>query len=714
MTASSSSSASGGFNSSTWTSDTDGTFILEGHNVKEVPIEIFCKFLLDFDVTDVCGQPFELNQRAFVAILALRKANDLNASMCNVLNRITNLYNSATPIKFVDHSHSALLHHPEKSTTAQPLLIAVPNCIATSWSRDVKARSKRRSDLAGQAAIAWHHVLATVLIADERQPIDQMVEFLGALNQARPDLPGCFSLTATRHACRLWWGDAAGVYISPSLHWNHPATATHLLKFVHRLSCPVATDPTMCLEAMNQSPATYGRRPTWLVCDRVGGVYRAEQVIAVGRPWTRKNWTVSATEYRRPGSDSFAPCSRVVIKDSFPLVDNEGLTEHAILEHLHSVGPVAGVSLPMSSFLVTDGVAYVRNLDIPGYTVDNRRKHRMVLSGHGQDLYQCPSVLHFLTAMYDALEVHRFAHEQHNVLHREVSLRNILYDESSSSKAPPGSKFASEILAHKYPASRLLQGPACVLIDFDNAIWEGHSPEAPQRQSVGTPAFIARAVSESFSQEISVLPRRPPVLDGNARECYLYAFGPERYEAGSALFKSSKVVDGPASPERAVHSPHHDAESFFWVIFHFLLTALPRGASKDDEQDTKRANELVQLLEFNKIGGEIDLRGLILHRSAATWASVLHPGLRSLGTFIYALTSAVEPYFELVEPAPPPYHLHVTMQRILLREMCRLLDTDVLPLDTRERRAIPSRYNSLLCGQTPAGGRLAEERFGGP
>ncbi|EJD48057.1 hypothetical protein AURDEDRAFT_183781 [Auricularia subglabra TFB-10046 SS5] len=698
MSQSSSSSASSS-NSSTWTYDTDRTSILEAYKVDEVSLDSFCKSLLNFDVTDACGRPFELNQRAVVAISALSKAKDLAASTCNVLNRIINLYDSscrpatATTVKFVDHSRSPLLHHPEKATTARPQLIAVPNCIAASWTRDVKARSKRRANPTGPA-IAWHHVLATVLVSDERQPIDQMVEFLGALNQARPDLPGCIALTAMRQACRLWWSDAAGIYVTPSLHWDDPATATYLLKFVYRLNHPLTIDATVSLEPVEQSPIPYDRRPVWLVRDHVGGVYRAEHVIAVGKPWTRKNWVVAATEYLPPDGGLFGPCSRVVIKDSFPLVDGEDYAEDAILEHLHADGRFSGVSSPISSFVVTDGAAHIRSVELPDSTVKSRRKHRLILRGDGLHLHQCPSVLRFLMAMYDALEVLRHAHERRQVLHRDISIRNIIYNESPSPQVQAVCKFAKDILAHKYPASRLPQGPACAVIDFDNAIREGHSPESAQRQTVGTPAFIARSVSREFSQGTSYVPQTFPELFGGAKDCYLHAFGREQYEANTAMYKSREVVGGPAAPERAMHGPRHDAESCFWVIVHVLTTSLPHGASRD-EKNNRRAKEVIEILETNRIGDMHDARPCIFNMDPALWAKVLHPGLRSLARFMYSLSCVVQPCFELMEPPPPAYHLHEAMQRLILQELCRLLDTGELPLDVSHRRAIDSHFNDL-------------------
>ncbi|EJD48074.1 hypothetical protein AURDEDRAFT_163043 [Auricularia subglabra TFB-10046 SS5] len=636
-----------------------------------------------------------------------------------MLNRIVNLYESsccpgaATRVKFVEHSQAALLHHPEKVsvTPAKPHLIAVVEPIASSYNRDLKASSKRCAS-ADPPAIAWHHVLAGVLVNDdnnERQPVDQMIDFLGALNQARPDLPGCFSVTATRAACRLWWSDAAGIYATPRLPWADPATPGRLLNFVYRLHHPLVVDSTISLESMTQR-SDYDQKPVWHVGDGLGGVYRAEHVIAVGKAWTRKNWVVAATEHRSGEAESFMPCSRVIIKDSFPLIENEGFVEDAILDHLHDAGVMPGICLPDSSFLVANDGDHIRSIEVPGSTAGVRRKHRLVMPGDGEDLYQCPSVLRFLMIMYDVQEVLRCAHERRGVLHRDISLRNVLHSSSATQQSYPGCKFASEILAHKYPALSDSHGPACVLIDFDNATYEGRSPEFAKRQCVGTPAFVARNVSRGFGLTASCSPEPIPELVGTAKECYLLAFGQEHYDNCIALLDASHGKRGPAPPERAVHRPHHDAESCYWVTVHFLLTALPHGADEDDL--VKLAEEVIQIMERNSFGSYMDLRNNVASITSGLWAQYLHPSLRCLDGFLATLSEAVSPLFDLFEPPPPPYHLHEAMQHIL-QEACRLLDSGPLPLDTRVRRSFHSHFNALPSALRSHSGGPSRKRSAG-
>ena len=211
-------------------------------------------------------------------------------------------------------------------------------------------------------------------------------------------------MTATRDACRLWWSDAAGIYTTPRLPWSDPATASRLLNLVYRLHHPLAADSTIWPESVTQRLAVYDRRPVWIIEDGSGGAYRAEHIIAVGKPWTRKNWIAAATEHRSADTQSFAPCPRVIIKDSFPLIDNEGFAEGAILDHLHSSGAIPGISAPISSFIVDNDGEHIRSIQVPDSGPSARRKHRLIMHGDGEDLYRSPSVLSFLMTMYDVLE----------------------------------------------------------------------------------------------------------------------------------------------------------------------------------------------------------------------------------------------------------------------------------------------------------------------
>ncbi|EJD48072.1 hypothetical protein AURDEDRAFT_123214 [Auricularia subglabra TFB-10046 SS5] len=236
-------------------------------------------------------------------------------------------------------------------------------------------------------------------------------------------------------------------------------------------------------------------------------------------------------------------------------------------------------------------------------------------------------------------------------------------------------------------------GPACILIDFDAAFWEGHSPESAKRKAVGTPPFVARNVCKFFgiSSTSAALPF--PQLVGSAKECYIHAFGQQRYDDVSAISISPNLKVPQKRSKQATHRPHHDAESCYFLTVHFLLTALPQGA--DMHNDNTKADSLIDIIEQNYFGDFMDSRRDLFELRPSEWAEYLHPELCSLGGFLEALGATVRPIFDLFDPPPPPYYVHEVMQRVLLQEACRLLDTDVLLLNVRARRKLHSIYDRL-------------------
>lgn len=187
-----------------------------------------------------------------------------------------------------------------------------------------------------------------------------------------------------------------------------------------------------------------------------------------------------------------------------------------------------------------------------------------------------------------------------------------------------------------------------------------------------------------------------PVLTGTARRCYERVFGTDCYTTACRMHDYDELnVDGDVRFDRAHFSPRHDAESCFWVIMHFLLMALPTGMDPADD-DTHDAECLRKALETHKIGSYLDNREYTFCVRNASWSRFLHRSLQSFGPLVESLVSVVQPVYEFCEPEPPEHHLHEAMQRILLQEICRVLDEDAnIALDPQRRRALNSLYAAL-------------------
>ncbi|KZV79834.1 hypothetical protein EXIGLDRAFT_448014 [Exidia glandulosa HHB12029] len=502
MSSSSHSSSSSYYNSSASSStssqlsdNTHATSILEGHVPPEVPLAVFDKIIFGTGPLQLDQLADKLSERYATFARDVAESTNTVSDLMHMLNGISKLYQehyglaSNQRVEFVEHSHAPLLHHPRKSTSMRPPLIAVSSRVAHSY------RSCRPEDSESNA-IAWHHVLAAVYTngsAEDCHPIDRCASFLGALNQARPDMPGSLALTTTRRASCFLWSDAADVYSSHPTAWADSTTLAYLLRFVHRLYEPLAVDGTVKLDrpsydlagVSRAEPPQHCREPVWLVGDDKGVEYRIAAVLDVGRPWTHRNWVAVSTQCRAPGVEDFVDCPRKVVKDCWSKITSEDIAESAILEHIHADGDFPGVCRVLSSFLVPghEGAEGLQSVRFPDLRVEGRRKHRMVLDGAGKDLYTCASILEFLMVMYDVIEVLRRLHEHRGVLHRDISIRNVLLAPDNAG-GQGDSKTIRDILAYKYPAVRAEQGPRCVLIDFDNAFWKGKMSDSSLQSAV--------------------------------------------------------------------------------------------------------------------------------------------------------------------------------------------------------------------------------------
>lgn len=642
------------------------------------------------------------------------------ASVCNLLNLMSKAYLESCgdperlPIAFLDHSDQFLSHHPNQSNRLLPRVIAVPEPVSKSWYADgqsMRTRAAVRDNRPPKrSGIAWHHVLSVILVdhaIEFQELLNMALDGVASLNQARPDLAGCFGLTITRSSCRLWWSDAAGVYTTPDLSWSDPDTLRALLGYVDRLYNPLVLDASIRLADIRPTPPAplHSGRPVWLVSDATGGAYWGDRVVYVGPPWSKRSWIVSAERYKPPGGSTFAPCAPVIIKDSFPPLHFPDSDENAILERIHAGGRFPGVSFPVACFDLSgrDDHAHVV---LHGSGLPRRRKCRVILEDGGEDLYRCRSILHFLMVMYDAIEVLRQLHQSHGVLHGDISLRNILCSTSPVHDPPqPGSPaFIRHVLSSKY--SNVVcasSAPACVLIDFDNAFCEGISPEPLRSAATGTAPFVASVLTSRFRKDETLHPPRIRSLEGSAKDCYVQTHGQEQYDMLSSLHDGlSTEAHTCIPPDRAVRAPRHDVESCCWLMQHFFSTALPAGRAREDKS-TSHAQRVCNTLETHQIDSVIDLRRVVVKMRAEEWASVVHPRFASFGPFLGSLSTLIDNVYELLEPALHPYHLHEAVQRLLLQEICRLLDADDhYELDIRQRRKIRSAFNQPLSAKSPA------------
>jgi hypothetical protein len=208
--------------------------------------------------------------------------------------------------------------------------------------------------------------------------------------------------------------------------------------------------------------------------------------------------------------------------------------------------------------------------------------------------------------------------------------------------------------------------------------------------------FIARAVSAGYPIWDGDIPPMPHLEPGSKpHKAYIEIFGENRYE-------SFKIAHGevPRDPKirttKTIHHPRHDAESVYWILVVFLLSALPKDAGEvDDNLDD--FSDAYWDLHKSQIGGKYDRRDQVLNLLIRAPEALLHNGLSSLSSFMIEMSEIVKPDYAYIQEKPPVAHLHEAMQRLLLIQIC---DMDDNPLELNTKRARVPKQNETV-GVTP-------------
>lgn len=183
--------------------------------------------------------------------------------------------------------------------------------------------------------------------------------------------------------------------------------------------------------------------------------------------------------------------------------------------------------------------------------------------------------------------------------------------------------------------------------------------------------FMARAVSAGQAGKWRLRDDPIPELcpESRARTFYNECFGPALYadlsnlQSGVMVLPTSET-DAPANLHRAAH----DVESCFFVIVVFLLLALPEGFGPEDD-NTDSVAGIWALFNHHK-PGSTDSR--FSNLIGGDWRHWLHPGLVSLRVFLAKLSEQVYPEYLYMVPPPEEEHLHESLQRLLLQQICEM------------------------------------------
>ncbi|KAH6912524.1 hypothetical protein BKA70DRAFT_1144384 [Coprinopsis sp. MPI-PUGE-AT-0042] len=266
------------------------------------------------------------------------------------------------------------------------------------------------------------------------------------------------------------------------------------------------------------------------------------------------------------------------------------------LDHSHALGQVPGV------------VAFVYAKRTPSILAKGREDVCLGLKMQGLPFMSIKTPKRMLEVAYDILEVTRYLYTERSVLHRDISSGNALAapevgSEESSTLSPKeegnedkktNAKFITALLS----GGTLPNVPRALLIDFNRSqIQEGDSSSKQcGRDRTGTPLYMARAVQDGSPVE---LPSSANLVIPMPKPLALYQkLLPERCERFQTCETSTYTLQrglddarvGFEAPKGFAHALHHEAESTFWVMFHWAISAQP-GAEEDSPQDIQDTEE---------------------------------------------------------------------------------------------------------------------------
>ncbi|KAI0657469.1 hypothetical protein C8Q70DRAFT_889273, partial [Cubamyces menziesii] len=569
-----------------------------------------------------------------------------------------------------------------------------------------------------------YHRVETIIEAktehDRAKARPQAASYIYHMLQGHPDRPAYYGLSVTPKYFQVLYGSPTGLVSSELTPWTEVGK---LCAYIYSLYDPPAGHILHDRTVTWQEPrATLFGRPSWTITttrpsradpssdDPESGeddvyVYRGAELIFLGYPFGRR------TTIFRVRREGYPP---VIIKEYF-LGSGRRFEESDLLAQIHARGFVPGVVRAVTAETVqSDGDAIVfRNAS----TSETRTKRRIVMVDAGVDLEYAKSVNDLLKVAYDALEIHRAVARHRRVLHRDMSLFNILmYPTSCECDEGEWCDFLPPLIDEVLTGERLpddKRKPSALVIDFD------HSAELDVTENTvevfeelqfrtGTPMYIARAVvvlAELPSSAFAVEFEKMPALSAKARALYIKAHGEERYTQycddpnGNTYHGGTRphvsAVDALielANKTVFYHRWRYDAESVFWTLYSVLLRVLPLNAvdtAKTASRLKKNWTDFKShtIPDVDDTEGYNDNRMRLFTGGKLVFKSAFLPKMQDVADLLYEMGKHVLPSYALMSK-PPPHedHLHEALQRLILEYLVTHED-DPIPLTPGVLRA---------------------------
>ncbi|KAF8341499.1 uncharacterized protein EI90DRAFT_2965881 [Cantharellus anzutake] len=512
----------------------------------------------------------------------------------------------------------------------------------------------------------------------------QAVSYLHYLLLARPDLFVAQGVLASKKNVLFLFGIGGYGIRSFELGWDDKLLPHLMYDIIYRLYKPdhfADARYTKCPAVDNFVPYTVclpGDKPgETITCPNFTPIYASN-------PFQTRTHVLSS-----PDSEVLVQGKLLtVLKDQLCRVGTRS-DEHTILS---IIGKMPGVV----------EMVYHHVFDLPLPLGDTRRKYFTGLRQFGKPFTSIPTLRQMLETAYDVLEVLRNLRFECQILHRDISKGNVLYIDdkpppTTIACSTPHANFigASEVAMATATGSSLcfikyLLNESCdpcetsaLLIDFN------HGEHLTRKQSqhkrterTGTPIFMARAL-----QLRKPVPLRIPSILAAVPD------SPKPY----TLAHPDRVAKFPSTPLRLLtdhpggrnnrewrHELDHDAESVWWLLLYWTVTAQPKG----------EPDEFIAHSTWSILTG--DRRGRLIRDLAST------PGEPDEGTGTEIHTLYYKPLLPLLgrlaeilvidrywledsETRNAPQYVSEAFQRLILQFILDNREADFMVREVKER-----------------------------
>ncbi|CDO78256.1 hypothetical protein BN946_scf184827.g2 [Trametes cinnabarina] len=605
------------------------------------------------------------------------------------------LHLPAKAIVFLDHHRHAPTHFPVGKVEDKPDIIG-------AIGRDSGYMVTQDRSYKGVPYHCIETIVEAKAIYGDGQA--QATRYAFNIQQARPNRPGFYCLSVKPGKFQVVYLSPVGIEASELKPWSD---CTSLCAYIYSLYDPPTDHILYDRTIVPKEPAgvPFGK-PTWTI-QTADGTCTDASIIFLGDPWSRRTTVFRAILKGR----------YVIVKESY-FDCNHRYEEGELLTLAHADGFLPGVIRYIVFEDVKNSAEPIMLKRKDGELT--RKKRRIVLADSGEELTFAKSVNDLLMAVYDALEVHRTLARDRQILHRDMSLFNVLM---YPDWAPhPGGRY----FENSPPLiDDILQGELrsiekrdarCLLIDLDNAARlegskAGKVPKELQCRT-GTPAYIARCVANGTLYSTSInfsWQNRMPKLTGKVKDLYLKLHGESRYEkyrdhlgtgtihGGVPPLELDEEIMARAGALPFYHRWEYDAESVFWTLYSALLRVVPAASPTETASSQKNLNNTWKVLYEHAIPdetGERDVRDPILTEVPKQVAQRFLPAMEGVALLIVNLAKHVLPSYAVMTPPPPnDDHLHEAMQRVTLQYLVDNLDKPI-PL-------IPGRLRPVASGDNP-------------